>query len=162
MKPPENGGFLRVEIEGNMKARKANLMDLKCVADLAMALWPGHDEDAFTAEMAEYISAREKAAFLMEEGRTAIGLALCSLRHDYVEGAEESPVGYLEGVYVDEAYRGRGAARALLDAAQQWAKELGCRQFASDCELANQESLAFHLACGFEEANRIICFVKDL
>ena len=37
-----------------------------------------------------------------------------------------------------------------------------CREFASDCELSNLESLAFHLRLGFVEANRIICFTKKL
>ena len=32
----------------------------------------------------------------------------------------------------------------------------------SDCEIGNQESLKFHLKTGFTEANRIICFVKEL
>ena len=31
-----------------------------------------------------------------------------------------------------------------------------------DCELTNDRSLAFHLSVGFEEANRIICFTKQL
>ena len=43
---------------------------------------------------------------------------------------------------------------------QEWAKEKGCREFASDCELTNTDSLKFHLSLGFQEANRIICFTK--
>lgn len=39
---------------------------------------------------------------------------------------------------------------------------MGCREFASDCELTNEESLRFHLGTGFTEANRIICFTKPL
>ena len=38
----------------------------------------------------------------------------------------------------------------------------GCSEFASDCELDNEESLQLHRALGFEEANRIICFKKGL
>ena len=40
--------------------------------------------------------------------------------------------------------------------------EKGCREFASDCELDNEVSLKFHLKVGFAEANRIICFTKQL
>jgi aminoglycoside 6'-N-acetyltransferase I len=39
---------------------------------------------------------------------------------------------------------------------------MGCSDFASDTELHNEEGLQFHLACGFEEAGRIICFMKRL
>ena len=45
---------------------------------------------------------------------------------------------------------------------EKWAMEIGCKEFASDCEIDNTESLEFHLAIGFTEANRIICFTKQL
>lgn len=50
----------------------------------------------------------------------------------------------------------------MLEACQKWAKQQGCTEFASDCELDNKESLQFHLQMGFEEANKIICFTKKL
>ena len=79
-----------------------------------------------------------------------------------MEGTYSSPVGYLEGIFVREEFRHQGIAKQLLFACENWAKEQGCREFASDCELGNTESLRFHLGLGFEEANRIICFVKKL
>ena len=91
-----------------------------------------------------------------------VGAAVCSLRHDYVESCESSPVGYLEGISVKEAYRRQGIAKSLLEECEQWAREKGCREFASDCELTNTDSLRFHLSIGFHEANRIICFSKKL
>ena len=91
-----------------------------------------------------------------------MGFAQCQLRRDYVEGTETSPVGYLEGIYVVEECRKKGIAGALLDACESWAREKGCAEFASDCELENAQSLRFHLSMGFEEANRIICFTKKL
>ena len=79
-----------------------------------------------------------------------------------MEGTASSPVGYLEGIFVTEDCRRQGYAKLLLAACEVWAKEQGCREFASDCELENTESLRFHLNVGFEEAGRIICFVKTL
>lgn len=102
------------------------------------------------------------AAFFLAWEKEAVGFAQCQLRHDYVEGTEGSPVGYLEGIYVDEDWRGKGIARQLLAACENWARAQGCAEFASDCELTNAGSLAFHLNVGFQEANRIICFVKKL
>ena len=61
-----------------------------------------------------------------------------------------------------DAYREQGIAKQLLAACEEWAKTMGCREFASDCELSNTQSLAFHLRAGFQEANRIICFTKEL
>ena len=91
-----------------------------------------------------------------------MGFAQCQLRHDYVEGTETSPVGYLEGIYVREGVRRQGVARKLLSACESWAKAQGCKEFASDCELDNTDSQRFHQAVGFEEANRIVAYVKKL
>ena len=49
-----------------------------------------------------------------------------------------------------------------LKECEKWAKEKGCTEFASDCELDNDDSFRFHRAMEFEEANRIICFKKDI
>ncbi|MBQ3661240.1 MAG: GNAT family N-acetyltransferase [Oscillospiraceae bacterium] len=68
----------------------------------------------------------------------------------------------MEGVFVSEGYQRKGYAAELLSECGKWAKEKGCSEFASDCELDNIDSLRFHLALGFEETNRIICFRKDL
>ncbi len=104
----------------------------------------------------------KQTSLSVQKANYAVGFAQCRLRHDYVEGTDSSPVGYLEGIFVVEEYRKRGLAKSMLEACQQWAKEQGCTEFASDCELVNEESLKFHLKMGFEEANRIICFTKKL
>ena len=56
----------------------------------------------------------------------------------------------------------RSLLRNCLAECEKWTKEKGCTEFASDCELDNETSLRFHLALGFEEANRLICFRKVL
>lgn len=142
--------------------RNATLRDLPLLAELACRLWPHHTPEEMRAEMGEILAKPEAAFFLAFDNTTPIGFAQCQLRHDYVEGTDFSPVGYLEGIYVEAKHRHKGIARKLLAACQSWARERGCAEFASDCELTNEESLRFHLKMGFEEANRIICFVKKL
>lgn len=141
--------------------RKATTSDAAAVAALAVQMWPHHTLEELTADFAELIAAPGCAVFLLEEEQ-AIGFAQCQLRHDYVEGTSSSPVGYLEGIFVSPERRRCGHARSLLAACEAWAKEQGCSEFASDCELDNTDSLAFHLSLGFTEANRIICFAKKL
>ena len=141
--------------------RKAEIKDYPAAAALAARMWD-HEPEELIQGFAEADTAGEGAVFIAEEDGCAVGFAQCGLRHDYVEGTETSPVGYLEGVYVDEACRRRGYAARLLAACESWAKEKGCREFASDCELTNTGSLQFHLSLGFTEANRIICFTKSL
>lgn len=141
---------------------QAKETDLREVARLALLLWPGHSEAEFLGEFAALLGSPEAAVFLYESGGKAAGFAQVQLRRDYVEGTESSPVGYLEGIYVEEAFRGQGLARELLKACEGWAREKGCSEFASDCGLGNSQSLAWHLGAGFTEANRLICFVKRL
>ena len=47
-------------------------------------------------------------------------------------------------------------------AARTWARVRGCTEMASDRELDNEESGAFHEALGYEEVERIVCFGKSL
>ena len=142
--------------------RKATRNDLPILAELSCRLWPDHTVEQMRSEFAEMMENGDAALFLAYEKATAIGFAQCQLRHDYVEGTDASPVGYLEGIYVTEGHRKQGVAKALLAACEQWAKAQGCTEFASDCELNNTQSLQFHLNVGFTEANRIICFTKKI
>ena len=142
--------------------KKAAIQDLPIVAELACRLWPEHTPESLQLEMLQIIKKADAAFFLAFAGEVAVGFAQCQLRHDYVEGTDGSPVGYLEGIYVAEGHRHSGIASKLLQACENWAREQGCLEFASDCELTNTESLQFHLNVGFQEANRIICFIKKL
>ena len=142
--------------------KKATIEDALCVAKLAIQMWENHTLEGLAEDMAVIIANPESAVFLLYDDENAVGFAQCQLRHDYVEGTESSPVGYLEGIFVEETYRNRGCAKELLKQCEAWAKSMGCTEFASDCELDNTGSLAFHLKMGFEEANRVICFTKRL
>ena len=144
-----------------MEIWQAAPSDLNTLTGLAAQLWPGHAADALAADLAEQMQ-NGQAFFLLRAGWLAAGFAQCSLRHDYVEGTSVSPAGYLEGIFVHPAFRGRGFARALLAACEDWARAQGCREFASDCGLDNTASQHFHRAAGFTETARIVCFIKPL
>lgn len=145
-----------------MLIRKAETTDLPALAELGAQLWQNHTAAELAEEFSETMLHKDAAFFLAYDDSIPVGFAQCQLRRDYVEGTGTSPVGYLEGIFVAERYRKNGIAKGLLSACEIWAKEQGCREFASDCELENTQSLHFHLRMGFTEANRIICFVKKL
>lgn len=144
-----------------MNIRKAAPADSMALAELASRMWD-HDPVELEPEFAELTASPEAACFLAFDNEKAVGVAQCQLRHDYVEGCDTSPVGFLEGIYVDESARRSGIARALLSACEGWARSVGCTEFASDCELDNHDSLAWHLKAGFEEVNRTVWFAKKL
>ena len=142
--------------------RQAQRGDLPAITGLASRLWPDATVPELEDSFSSLLSHSDAAVFLAFSNSQPVGFAQCQLRHDYVEGTVSSPVGYLEGIYVEELHRRRGFARLLLAACEVWAQEQGCTEFASDCELDNIDSFHFHLGLGFEEANRIICFTKKL
>nr|WP_206434384.1 GNAT family N-acetyltransferase [Iodobacter ciconiae] len=78
-----------------------------------------------------------------QSGR-ALGFIELAARGDYVNGTESSPVAFLEGIYVEPSARRRGIAGKLVAAAEQWAKEYGCKEFASDAAIDNIQSHAMH------------------
>lgn len=142
--------------------KEAMIEHASAAAHLALQLWPGNDLIDFIHNMEEAITNVDSTIFLAFDDEKPIGFAQCQLRFDYVEGTHSSPVGYLEGLYVEEAYRKQHIAQNLVLACEHWSKLKGCTEFASDCELSNLDSLNVHLKLGFTEANRIICFTKKL
>jgi len=141
--------------------RKATVADIAEIARLAIQMWEDNTLCSLSKEFEQLILSDEAAIFVADENEI-LGFAQCQLRRDYVEGTKTSPIGYLEGIFVAHDYRGQGWASKLLKACENWAASKGCREFASDCEVGNRASLSFHMRTGFLEANRIICFVKNI
>ena len=144
-----------------LAVRRAAEKDLHTAAELAVRMWTESTVTELVRSFGEIIS-QGGAVFILEADGTDAGFAQCQLRNDYVEGTSTSPVGYLEGVYVEPQFRRCGGGAMLAESCQKWAKEQGCTEFASDCEADNEASRLFHMSSGFEEANRIICFRKKL
>ena len=142
--------------------KRANKEDAEVLAGLAIRMWEDHNPTDLAEEFRALVTKDDAVCFIRYVGDEPAAFAQCQLRYDYVEGTDSSPVGYLEGIFVLDGYRKNGYAAELLAACERWAKEKGCTEFASDCELENEGSLKFHLAVGFEEANRIICFRKEI
>jgi aminoglycoside 6'-N-acetyltransferase I len=141
---------------------------------LAHALWP----DEPVAEVRPHLQ-----AVLAGSPRSTLPLTLFVAASGPPEGAPEReiigfievglrshadacdgihPVGYIEGWYVDPAHRGAGVGRALMTAAESWARAQGCTELASDTWLDNQPSQQAHVALGFAIVERAVLFRKPL
>jgi aminoglycoside 6'-N-acetyltransferase I len=132
--------------------------------DFRVALWPDGSADEHRAYMAISLAQPERFLQLMmyDEHRQPIGFIEGSIRADYVNGTETSPVGFVEGVYVVPAQRRRGIARQLFAAIADWAKARGCRELASDALIENESSQRAHRALGFRETERVVYYTKKL
>lgn len=140
----------------------AKKSEARVLAELAIQMWKDNTIQDLEKLFESVTQSDNAVCFVKYVENTAVGFAQCQIRTDYVEGTTTSPVGYLEGIFVDENHRQNGYAKELLKECERWAKDKKCSEFASDCELGNVDSLKFHIATGFEEANRIICFKKKI
>ena len=123
---------------------------------------PQEIDDWFDAAESGGTSLVGVAVIVADRGNGSLaGFAEIGSRN-YAEGCETSPVAYLEGWYVDPDVRRTGLGASLVKAVETWALKHGYSEIASDAELDNKISLQAHLALGFEEVERQICFKKRL
>lgn len=134
-------------------------------AAMRQALWPaGGDTGTHADDIARLLTDPGNTVNLIARDETgdAIGFAEASLRHDYVNGTESSPVAFLEGIHVVPACRRTGVAGQMVQAVEHWARQLGCSELASDTDIANIASQKLHDALGFTETQRVVYFRKRL
>jgi aminoglycoside 6'-N-acetyltransferase I len=146
-----------------MIIRPAEVGDQEAWLELRRSLWP-HSRHDHSAEITEYFRdppGRWICLLAEKKGAGILGFLEVGLR-DYAEGCLTSPVGYLEGIYVRAEWRRRGVGRGLVRAGEEWARTVGCTEMASDRELINDESGAFHSSVGYSEVERIVCYRRPL
>ena len=91
-----------------------------------------------------------------------VGFVLAGMR-SHADGCDPvKPVGYIEGWYVAVAWRKQGIGRALVNAAENWARTAGCAEMASDTWADNVESQRAHAALGYQEVDRCVNYRKSL
>jgi aminoglycoside 6'-N-acetyltransferase I len=127
------------------------------------ALWPEMSEAENDQETRALSQGPKAFVRLARDGQgRAAGFVEATLRTDYVNGCETSPVAFLEGIYVEPWARRQGVARRLVGVVQQWARQMSCSEMASDALLENMDSHGMHLGLGFEETERVVYFRKLL
>ncbi|MEA5498827.1 aminoglycoside 6'-N-acetyltransferase [Limnoraphis robusta] len=149
-----------------MKIRQVRKSDAFEWLRMRNQLWysPPESLEEHSQEIDQYYSTNDPhlETFVIERPNGKLGGFLEVNIRSYAEGCKSSRVGYIEGWYVDSDLRRQGWGKALVLAAENWAKQKGIEEMASDCELDNSISLQAHLALGYLEVERIICFRKVL
>lgn len=147
-----------------MKLREITPADKDIWSVYRTLLWPDTDDNHLAEIESFFLGASRDIAqvFLAEDDRGEIaGFIELNIR-GYAEGCKSSPVPYVEGWYIHTPYQGQGYGSALMGRAEQWARESGFTELASDAEVTNPRSIEVHKRLGFEEAERIVCFAKKL
>jgi aminoglycoside 6'-N-acetyltransferase I len=126
-------------------------------------LWDATSEDDHKSEMLDIIEHTDSQLILVAEvdsGRL-VGFLEASIR-PFVEDCHTDCVGYLEGWFVETAYRRSGIGRQLVKSAESWARQHGCIEMASDAEIGNEASLSAHTGLGYTETSRLVHLRKEL
>jgi aminoglycoside 6'-N-acetyltransferase I len=153
-----------VPVTKHWNIREAGAGDAPAWVAMRAVLWPEGSATEHAQDVCNYFDhPRRAVAFLaFDVNGKAIGFAEATVRTDYVNGTDTSPVGFLEGWYVDPSGRSQGVGRGLVAAVERWTRQQGCTELASDAWLASVPSQRSHVACGFEETERVVCFRKRL
>jgi aminoglycoside 6'-N-acetyltransferase I len=148
--------------------RRAESEDVGELAEMFHSLWPEaavaeHARELDSLLAGDFPGALPGVVLLAEEsGGRVIGFVEVDLR-SHADGCDPShPVGYLEGWYVEPAYRRRRVGAKLVAAAEDWARKQGCTEMASDTWLDALHSQHAHEALGFEVVDRCVHYRKDL
>lgn len=124
-------------------------------------IWPEAPDEYLDFDMDEILANDDYFVIFACDGDNPIGLTEAQIKDD-AEGCETSPIGYLEGWFVHEKYRGKSVVGIMTQAAEIWAREKGCTEMASDTWLGNEPSIRAHVKMGYIEAERLVHYVKQL
>lgn len=142
--------------------RLATAADLAAWSELRAQLWPQESATEHAVEAAQLLTTIDTDALLaFDSQQRLVGFVEVSLR-PMAEGCASSPVGYVEGWYVIPGQRRGGVGRALIRAAEDWARGHGCTEMASDTELSNTGSQAAHERLGYERVETLVIYRRAL
>jgi aminoglycoside 6'-N-acetyltransferase I len=152
----------------DVQVRRAVPADREILGKMRHELWPessiAHHEEELGPILAGKSPGIMPMVYFVAEHTSGdvVGFVEVGLRST-ADGCDwAQAVGYVEGWYVAESYRRCGVGAQLIAAAEDWAREQGCTEMASDTQIDNTQSLQAHLRLGYEIAERSILFRKSL
>lgn len=129
---------------------------------MSRLLFPQESAANLAAGMREFRGRGDAAVFVAERDDGSLAGFVEVGARPYADGCDTSPVGYIEAWFVDADVRRRGCGRALLAAAERWARDRGYHEMASDSRMDNVVSHAAHRRAGYDEVDRVVQFRKAL
>jgi aminoglycoside 6'-N-acetyltransferase I len=147
--------------------RAGRPLDLDAVTRLQAALWPEgpveeHREHAAAILAGKPPSTLPLVLIVAEVEHDVVGFIEVGLR-SHADGCDtRHPVGFIEGWYVEPRHQRRSLGRALMSAAEEWARSHGAHELGSDTWIDEIGSQRAHEALGFEVVDRCIHFRKSL
>jgi aminoglycoside 6'-N-acetyltransferase I len=122
----------------SLSIRQAQISHQDEIAKMCAQLWPETSIEEHRQEIGRLLTSGMygilPAIILISyyEDGTLNGFLQVGLR-SHADGCDPSqPVGFIEGWFVYEHFRGQGIGKALMRAAENWARDHRCKEMASD------------------------------
>lgn len=142
--------------------RRCDAADLAEWARLRQALWPDGSVEEHADEIAAALPDGILRGYLViGEDERAVGFAEVSIRR-YANGSTQSPVPFLEGIWIVPEQRQHGIGRLLIERISADCAAEGFVELCSDAEIDNLVSHHAHESWGFAETERVVYFRKPL
>jgi GNAT superfamily N-acetyltransferase len=138
-------------MEDDVSIREAVDTDANALARLCTQLGYPTEATAIPGRLARLSADPNARALVATTGKGVIGLITVHLRSTM---NHEAPIAQLTLLVVDEAVRSRGAGRALVAAAEQWARSRGTRRITVTTALARGGAHAFYERVGYAHTGR--------
>lgn len=147
----------------NYAVRPVRESDLNEWFRLRKQLWDENDDGDHRSEMMDILEHSDSQLVLVADSGNGelIGFLEASIR-PFVEDCHTDHVGYLEGWFVDPDHRRKGIGGELVRNAENWARQKGCTEMASDAEVGNERSLTAHTRLGYAVTSRLVHLRKEL
>lgn len=143
-----------------IKIRQASESDYSDWITMRQKLWPEASYDELK-DLSHLQNAKDFVCYFAEINGHLAGFIEVALR-PYANGCSVSPVAFVEGIWVDDAFQKQGVGRALVSKAEEWARKQGIKELGSDTRIESEHSIHAHKAWGFIETERVVYFRKDL
>jgi GNAT superfamily N-acetyltransferase len=104
------------------------------------------------------MKSQDHNAFVAEYGNTIVGWI--GAAHSIM--IEVMPHCEINGLVIDEHYRGKGVGRILIAAVKQWAKEKGDNKLSLRCNITRADAHRFYEHLGFEKIKQQSNFVLNI
>lgn len=146
-----------------INVRRLEETDLNEWFRLRKLLWDDTHDDDHKAEIVEIVQHNDSQSVFVAESSNGglVGFLEVSIR-PFAEDCETDHVGYLEGWFVEEGHRKEGIGTALVGMAEEWARQNGCSEMASDAEIGNELSLSAHKQLGYKVTSRLVHLRKQI
>jgi ribosomal protein S18 acetylase RimI-like enzyme len=128
-----------------LKIRSARSDDAPRLAKLSRQLGYPTTPEALRDRLQKIEREAEHEVCVAEAGSEVLGWIDLLVERALVSGNEVE----IAGLVVDEACRGRGLGRRLMEHAEQWAREKGCRSVRLRSNVVRAEAHAFYERLGY-------------